>query len=235
MTNMKKTFLNKLLLATSSIGLLASMEGFAANIVPVPDMRDPRNPNTAFTASINLWRSNNGNLHNPRGGDNIILSGPHNVEINNDINLGDINNFGYRSNVIIAPHFGVDRVVSINNLINDNGVLYRNAGRDALGQPLVYGNANAAIQLELQEIGIVGQGASNAKLTITGNDISAVDSIVLGGGQSKIIFQNPITVDAEIYARTNNAGYIEANNDIVFNKAIGFSGNQDHRITGLLL
>ncbi|QQV74512.1 hypothetical protein H6P87_00046 [Rickettsia tillamookensis] len=134
MTNMKKTFLNKLLLATSSIGLLVSMESSAANTVPVPNIHDPLplNRNTAFTANINLWRSNNGNLYNPRGGDNIILSGPHNIEINNDINLGDINNFGYRSNIAIAPYIGVDRAVSINNIINDNGVLYRNAGRDAL-------------------------------------------------------------------------------------------------------
>ncbi|QQV74513.1 hypothetical protein H6P87_00047 [Rickettsia tillamookensis] len=81
----------------------------------------------------------------------------------------------------------------------------------------------------------MGQGANNATLIINGNDISAVDSIILGGGQSKIVFQNPITVDAEIYARTNNAGYIEAKNDTVFNKTIGFSGGQNHSITGLLI
>lgn len=235
MTNKKKTFLNKFLLATSSIGLLASMEGFAANIVPVPNVHDLLDPNTAFTANINLWRSNNGNLRSPQIGDNIILSGSHDVEINNDIRLGDINNFGYRSNIVIAPNYVGNRVVIINNIINDDGVLYSNAGRDALGRPLVYGNKNAKIQLTLKECGIIGQGANNATLTITGNDIDAVDSIILGGGQSKIIFQNLIMVDAEIYARTNNAGYIVANNNIIFNKTIGFAGNQDHRINGLLI
>ncbi|WP_341787160.1 hypothetical protein [Rickettsia endosymbiont of Cantharis rufa] len=39
MTNMKN-FFNKFLLATSSIGLLASMESFAADIVAVPGVGD---------------------------------------------------------------------------------------------------------------------------------------------------------------------------------------------------
>ncbi|WP_162828827.1 hypothetical protein, partial [Rickettsia australis] len=71
---MKKLF-NKLLLATSSIGLLASMASFAAVVVAVPHEN-----NTSYIMDpmrrgdrSQDWRSNSGAQHQPQNGDDIIL------------------------------------------------------------------------------------------------------------------------------------------------------------------
>ncbi|AFC73718.1 hypothetical protein [Rickettsia montanensis] len=60
MTNKKKTFFNKLLLATSSIGLLASMGCFAADIIPAG------NP----SSNIGTMKSH----YLPQDNDNIIIA-----------------------------------------------------------------------------------------------------------------------------------------------------------------
>lgn len=80
MTNKKKTFFNKLLLATSSIGLLASAESFAVDIVAARP--------TVYTWDGNDWQYN-GAHYNPQNSDNIILTeNNQRLNIDTDINIG---------------------------------------------------------------------------------------------------------------------------------------------------
>jgi hypothetical protein len=90
MTNMKKTFLNKLLLTTSSIGLLASMESLAADIAV-------RNGYISTMNNIG-WVSNNGVQNAPANNDNIILTqGGQIINFDNDIAIGNVNLYGYNN------------------------------------------------------------------------------------------------------------------------------------------
>ncbi|ABV74365.1 Cell surface antigen-like protein Sca10 [Rickettsia akari str. Hartford] len=63
----------------------------------------------------------------------------------------------------------------INNIINRDANNYRITGKAVLGEELVYGNKNAKVQIDLLE------SLNDVKLIITGNDISAIDSIVMSG------------------------------------------------------
>ena len=209
MTNMKKTFFNKLLLATSSIGLLASAESFAAVVVPVPGAGDF---NISQISNPNSWRSNNGNFYTLQNNDNIILRRAHRIDLNEDITINTINIYGYSATakvmeytngiqeeiveggIVISPNFN-NRVVTINNIVNVDNAIYRNAGKDALGEALIYGNKNAKVRVDLRKSG------HDAHLIITGNDISGADSIVMGGAKAKLTFQNLITVNTKIYSR----------------------------------
>ena len=246
MTNMKKTFFNKLLLATSSIGLLASMESSAAVVVSVPHEN-----NTSYVMDPMRggdrpqdWRSNNGAQYQPQNGDDIILRRAHLINFNQNININDINIYGYSAStfidnwhngindrremggIAITPGFGANRIVTINNIINSDANNYRIAGSNALGEALIYGNKNAKVRVDLLE------SLNDLKLIITGNDISAVDSIVMSGGTNEIIFRNPIKVKSKIYARNILQGKVKIeSNNIVFESPIGNDGRDNHSIS----
>lgn len=227
MNNKNKTFLTKFLLATSSIGLLLSTESFAVDIAH------------GGVAAVHIdsnesWRYNN-NKYFPQDKDNIILTAEdQGINFNKNINIGDINLYGYNTRGIVVAANYPDTKVAINNIVNINDNRTRLAVKDALGRAVPYGgNANSKVQITLKEAYINNQQAS--ELTIIGNDISALDSVVLEGGGTKLIFQSPITIDAAIYAKTNNVGYIKAKDDIVFNKPIGFTDGTNHSISGLMI
>ena len=210
MTNMKKAFLNKLLLATSSIGLLASMEISAADVVV-------RNGYISTTGNMG-WVSNNGVQNVPANNDNIILTqGRQIINFDNNLNIGNINLYGYNNAEFRISDSNPTRVVSINNIVNVNNNQVQAAVQNALGMPHGYsGNNNAKVDIVINSYNNTG-----ADLTITGNDISAVNSIQMVRGGAKLIFQNAVTVNAEIYSTVATRGAVVVNDDIIFKKSIG--------------
>jgi len=216
MTNTKKkTFFTKLLLATSSIGLLASAESFAVDIIPVG------NPSSNI-ATANDWRYN-AFYHLPQNNDNIIITeNNHRVNFTQAININSINLYGFNGVFTITEGEVANptRRVSINNITNVDNPQTQMAVQNALGVPLAYGgNNNAKAKLRLTS----GNG-TGSELTITGNDISAVESIELIRGNTKLIFQRNVTVDAPIYSCSASRGVIEVKDDVTFEKAIGLNG-----------
>jgi hypothetical protein len=217
MTNMKKTFFTKFLLATSSIGLLASAEGFAVDIIAAG------NPSSNI-ATMNDWRYNN-NYYLPQNNDNIIITENHRVNFTQAININNINLYGFNGVFTIIADNPTNKV-SINNITNVNNPQTQMAVQNALGAPFAYGgNNNAKAKLKLTS----GNG-TGSELTITGNDIRAVESIELIRASTKLIFQRAITVDAPIYSCSANRGIIEVKDDVTFEKAIGLNGKQSRSI-----
>ncbi|WP_197069181.1 hypothetical protein [Rickettsia endosymbiont of Ixodes pacificus] len=61
----------------------------------------------------------NGAHYNPQNGDNIILTeNNQRLNIDTDINIGNINLYGYTSWGLIIPTNNPTRQVSINNIVN---------------------------------------------------------------------------------------------------------------------
>ena len=104
----------------------------------------------------------------------------------------------------------IQAVRLINNIVNNNQV--QAAVQNAIGAPHGYGgNNNAKVDIVLNSYNNTG-----SELTITGSDISAVNSISMVRGGGKLIFQNAVTANAEIYSTTATRGVIEVNNNVIF-------------------
>ncbi len=97
------------------------------------------------------------------------------VNFAQNININDINLYGLNGVFTIIEGNPTTKV-SINNITNVDNLQTQRAVQNALGAPLAYGanNNNAKAKLKL----ISGNG-TGSELTITGNDISAVESIEL--------------------------------------------------------
>lgn len=96
------------------------------------------------------------------------------VNFAQNININDINIYGFNGVFTIIEGNPTTRV-SINNITNIDNLQTQKAVQNALVAPLAYGaNNNAKAKLKL----ISGNG-TGSELTITGNDISAVESIEL--------------------------------------------------------
>ncbi|AFB28365.1 hypothetical protein RPK_00270 [Rickettsia rickettsii str. Hlp len=96
------------------------------------------------------------------------------VNVAQNININDINLYGFNGVFTIIEGNPTTRV-SINNITNVDNLQTQRAVQNALVVPLAYGaNNNAEAKLKL----ISGNG-TGSELTITGNDISAVESIEL--------------------------------------------------------
>ncbi|WP_341790303.1 autotransporter outer membrane beta-barrel domain-containing protein [Rickettsia endosymbiont of Polydrusus tereticollis] len=225
-----KIFLSKskyFLLATSSIGLLASTEALAVvDITPVTHNTYPVNYNAHIGAQYD-WKYN-GKAYLPQDNDNVILTA-NNQQINfdSDINIGNINLYGFTSGGLVIFANDPTNQVSINNIVNFNDQQARTAAQSALGVPLAYGgNKDAKVQIRLLQIGAEEQ----SQLTIKGDNISAVDSILLDGASATLIFEKPITVTAPIYSSAYNRGIIKVKNNAVFEAPIGHDGIKNYSI-----
>ncbi|AFC70505.1 hypothetical protein [Rickettsia australis] len=74
------------------------------------------------------------------------------------------------------------------------------------------------------------ESLNDVKLIITGNDISAVDSIVMS--EKELMKQRPIKVNTKIYARNTLQGRVKIeSNNIVFESPIGNDRRDNHSIS----
>ncbi|GAA5251751.1 hypothetical protein [Candidatus Rickettsia kedanie] len=143
------------------------MASLAAVVIAVPHENNTSyimDPMRGGDRSQN-WRSNNGAQHQPQNGDDIILRRAHLINFNKNININDINIYGYSAStfidnwhngindqrkmggIIITPGFDGNRNITINSDTNN----YRIAGKAVLGEALVYSNKNAKVQIDLLE------------------------------------------------------------------------------------
>lgn len=156
---------------------------------------------TVYTRDGNDWQ-HNGAHYNPHNGDNIILT-ENNQRLNfdTDINIGNINLYGYTSWGLIIQTNNLTRQVSINNIVNVNNNETQAAVQNAWRVPLGYGgNKNVKVDILLHhQVANKGALVEDSKLVIKGNDISVVGAIRFGGASVELVFENNnITVDNRI-------------------------------------
>ncbi|WPY00810.1 hypothetical protein Trichorick_00698 [Candidatus Trichorickettsia mobilis] len=225
--------LKYLLIATSSlIGLNSNITTYGADRLTAPNnnREDNRFQQISYTAMANDWENNA-----PQHGDNMILLANGSIGFNTDVNIGTINLYGNMGDTIyVAPGRDI-RIGNIVNDINQNAInAVTVANQNVLLNPGM--DLNPTIDLVLQSQGIVlnalaqgnaGGGLVNSKLTITGNDISAVRSIDVRGSVLK--FESATAIDAKVFG--GRAGRIIADHNLTFNNVIG-KNNQD-QISGI--
>jgi len=196
--NNKLKSLRNILLASTAFGSLFAESAFAVNRLAINNMSRISQP-VHWIGGVA-----------PVAGDNLIFTGFDTINFDGNININNINLYGFDGNTIEINHD-----CSIHNITNDISPAARalvQAANGGVAVPAGLGiNAKSIISFE----------TNHKSLTITGNDLRGVGNIILKNNNNSLIFDSAIIVDAMIYSGGNLWSTVIANKNVTFNNKIG--------------